>query len=94
LEKLIKKIIEFRDSRGWDEHDTPESLAKSILIESAELLENFQWGKTSYDSKNVQDEIADILILVLALVHDLNLDLEEIILQKLVKIEEKYPLEK
>jgi len=89
---LIKKIIEFRDSRDWDKHDTPENLTKSIVIEAAELLENFQWGKDSYDAQNVRDEIADLLILILALIHDLDLDINEIIEAKLKKIAKKYPI--
>ena len=35
-----KEIIKFRDDRGWEHNDKPENLAKSIIIEAAELLEN------------------------------------------------------
>ncbi len=93
MEDLIKKIIDFRDSRNWDDHDTPETLSKSIIIEAAELLENFQWGENiSYNHQNVKDELADLLILILAMVHDLNLDVDTIIDDKLQKIAKKYPI--
>ncbi len=94
MNNLIDKIISLRDSRGWDDHDTPENLVKSLVIEAAELLENFQWGETSYDEQNVKDELADVLILALALVHDLNFDLNKIIEEKLAKIALKYPTKK
>ena len=44
LDKSIKDaIIKFRDDRDWRQFHSPENLAKSISIEAAELLENFQW---------------------------------------------------
>lgn len=94
MQNLINKIIEFRDNRGWDKTDTPENMVKSIVIEAAELLENFQWGDVSYNKENVKEEIADIVILLFALIYDLNLDLEEIVHSKLKKIAEKYPIKK
>ncbi len=92
MNELVNKIIKFRDSRGWDETDTPENMVKSLVIEASELLENFQWGEISYNQKNVEEELADITILLLALVHDLNLDLEQIVDLKLKKIAKKYPV--
>lgn len=94
IDVLIDKVIKFRDSRGWNHHDTPENLVKSIVIEAAELLENYQWGSELGDIQNVKDEIADITILLLALVHDLNLDLSNIVDEKLEKIAIKYPAKK
>jgi len=94
MQELIDKIIAFRDSRGWDSSDTPEALVKSLVIEATELLENFQWGEASYDHENVKDELADILILLLALIHDLHLDPAELIDKKIVKIARKYPNKK
>ena len=41
--KLINKLLKFRDDRDWKQFHTPENLVKSISIESAELLELFQW---------------------------------------------------
>ncbi len=92
MDKITKAIIEFRDKRGWKETDTPESLAKSIVIEAAELLENFQWGADSYDQENVKDEIADVILYSLALAHDLGLNVEQIAFDKLKKNAQKYPL--
>jgi dCTP diphosphatase len=43
VEKLKKQVSEFRDARDWLRYDTPRSLAISISVEAAELLEHFQW---------------------------------------------------
>lgn len=92
MKDLIRKIIDFRDARDWKKHDSPENLAKSIIIEAAELLENFQWSEDSYDEVNVKEELADVLIYSLALVHDMGYNLEEIIDEKLKKNAIKYPI--
>ncbi|MBI9010135.1 MAG: nucleotide pyrophosphohydrolase [Tenericutes bacterium] len=91
MDDLIKKIIDFRNNRGWLEHDTPQSLAKSIIIEAAELLENYQWEDSEPDMENVKEELADVLIYALAMVHDLGFDYKKIILEKLEKNKIKYP---
>ncbi len=92
MDKLIKKIIEFRDERGWREHDTPEALAKSIVIEAAELLENYQWPDTAPNLENVADELADVIMYALAMATDLGLDPETICFAKIEKNKTKYPI--
>ena len=49
---LKKQVSEFRDSRDWLKYDTPRSLAISISVEAAELLEHFQW-KTDEQMREV-----------------------------------------
>lgn len=92
MKSILKKIIEFRDERGWREHDTPDALAKSIIIEAAELLQNYQWPDETPNFENVKEELADVIIYALAMCSDLNLDPETIIEEKLKKNEVKYPL--
>lgn len=92
MQRILKKIIEFRDARGWREHDTPEALAKSIIIEAAELLENYQWPDSKPNDENVKEELADVLMYALAMAIDLGLDPEKIIEEKLEKNIKKYPL--
>lgn len=91
MKNILDEIIKFRDERGWREHDTPSSLAKSIIIEAAELLENYQWEDSKPDLENVKEELADVLIYALAMVSDLGFDPEQIIREKLVKNKIKYP---
>jgi len=92
MKELLAKIIKFRDERGWREHDTPDALAKSIIIEAAELLENYQWPDQLPNEENVKEELADVLMYTLAMISDLGLDPEKIIAEKMVKNIRKYPL--
>lgn len=94
MKHIVDEIIKFRNDRDWQHHDTPENLAKSIIIEAAELLENYQWGKEAVDIENVKEEIADVIIYAIAMAHDLGFDIETIISEKLVKNEKKYPSKK
>ncbi|MCK5731632.1 MAG: nucleotide pyrophosphohydrolase [Tenericutes bacterium] len=91
MKKILDEIIAFRDKRGWRDHDTPQALAKSIIIEAAELLENYQWEDSKPDLENVKEELADVLIYCLAMASDLGLNPEEIIREKLEKNKVKYP---
>ncbi|MFP4478587.1 MAG: nucleotide pyrophosphohydrolase [Candidatus Izemoplasmatales bacterium] len=91
MKKLLDEIIKFRDERGWKHHDTPAALAKSIIIEAAELLENYQWSDVSPNPENVKEELADVLIYSLAMATDLGYDPETIIREKLEKNAVKYP---
>jgi NTP pyrophosphatase (non-canonical NTP hydrolase) len=94
MKTIIDEIIDFRNKRGWDNSDKPDSLAKSIIIEAAELLENYQWGEEFADIQNVKEEIADVLIYSIAFAYDQGFDIEEIIREKLVKNSIKYPEKK
>ncbi|GEN45425.1 nucleotide pyrophosphohydrolase [Alkalibacillus haloalkaliphilus] len=95
INNLINSINHFRDERNWRQFHNPKDLAISISIEAAELLEDFQWksSESALDSnkENIQEEIADVLIYTLMLCSDLELDVEEIIEEKLKKNGEKYP---
>jgi NTP pyrophosphatase (non-canonical NTP hydrolase) len=91
-QKFIKKIIEFRDKRDWKQFHTPENLAKSILIEAGELLEEFQWQSKEKNMDNLKAELADVLIYCILLADHYKLDLETIIHDKLLENEKKYPV--
>lgn len=87
----MDKIIKFQEDRDWKQFHTPENLAKSISIESAELLEHFQWNN-DFDKNEVVDELADVLNYCYLLANCLNVDVDEIILDKIEKSEKKYPI--
>ena len=93
MKELIEKVIKFRDDRNWKQFHTPENLSKSIVLEAAELLENFQWNN-DYKLENVKEELADIFIYSILLADQLKVDLVEIAHEKLEKNKEKYPVEK
>lgn len=90
MEKVIAELIKFRDERDWEKFHTEENLAKSIMIEAAELLENYQWGNEWKNNVNVKEEIADILAYSLLLCEKLGLNPQEIVLEKIEKNREKY----
>lgn len=93
MDELINEIIKFRDARDWKKYHTLDNLSKSISIEAAELLENFQWSD-DYNHENVCDELADILIYSIMAVELLGEDVEDIIRKKMQKNARKYPLGK
>lgn len=93
MKKVVDAIRQFNIERDWDQFHSPSNLAKSIVIESAELLECFQWND-DYDLNNVCEELADVMNYCIMLADRLGVDLEEIILAKLEKNREKYPAEK
>jgi NTP pyrophosphatase (non-canonical NTP hydrolase) len=90
---VIQTLREFVQERDWGQFHTPENLAKSVSIEAAELLENYQWGNPA-NMQDVQDELADVLTYCLLLADKLGLDPNEIVLEKLAKTRQKYPVEK
>jgi len=98
MKEIMKKIIEFRDERGWAAYHNEKDLAISISLEANELLENFQW-KTSEEAvdesmQNIKEEMADVFIYLLQLADKLNIDLEDEAFQKMEKNALKYPVKK
>ncbi|VDN47171.1 MazG-like family protein [Petrocella atlantisensis] len=93
MKNLIKRVLEFRDQRDWKQFHTPENLAKSIVIEAGELLENFQWN-TEYNENNVHDELADIMNYCILMADALDVDIVDIMYKKIDKNEKKYPVNK
>jgi NTP pyrophosphatase (non-canonical NTP hydrolase) len=93
MKEVIEEIRAFNKNRDWDKFHSPENLAKSIAIESGELLECFQWN-SDFDKSDVCEELADVMNYCLILADKLNVDIESIILEKIEKTKEKYPVEK
>lgn len=93
-EKTIQRIIKFTEDRDWDQYHTPSNLAKSIAIEAAELLECFQWNDTEYDKDHVCEELADVMNYCIQMADKLNVDLDQVINDKIDQNEKKYPVEK
>lgn len=93
MDELKSELIKFQKERDWKKFHTPENLAKSISIEAAELLEHFQWGK-EYNIDEVSEELADILIYCMYMADSLDLDIKEIIYDKMKKNAIKYPVDK
>lgn len=91
--RVLDELRAFVAERDWAQFHTPESLAKSISIEAAELLECFQWG-TDPDADKLRDELADVLTYCLLLADRLGVDPGEVVLSKLAQTRQKYPADK
>lgn len=96
--ETVDKIIAFRDDRDWKQYHNGKDLAISISLEANELLEVFQWSREDCDRPEritqIKEELADVLIYAIMMADYYNLDLDEIIDEKLMKNLEKYPKNK
>ena len=93
LEELNQRIKRFNDDRDWNQFHTPSNLAKSISIEANELLECYQWSEDA-NVDSVKEELADVMNYCLQLAQVLNVDIIDIIQEKMDKNEKKYPVDK
>lgn len=93
-QETVDRIRKFTEDRDWDQFHSPANLAKSIVIEAAELLECFQWSDEEYDLQHVKEELADVMVYSQNLLDKLGLDADEIVNMKMTMNEEKYPVEK
>ena len=93
-QETINRIRRFTEDRDWDQFHSPANLAKSLVIEAAELLECFQWSDTDYDIQHVKEELADVLVYSQNLLDKLGLDADVIVNAKMSQNEEKYPVDK
>lgn len=98
---LRQRIREFASERAWDRYHTPKNLAMALSVETAELLEPFQWltaeqslNLSAEQHESVRQEIADVLIYLTRLADVLNIDLLEAAADKLVINARKYPVDK
>jgi len=96
-----ERIIKFRDDRDWGQFHTPKDMAISLVLESTELLEHFQWKNEEDANKHIEEkrhevaeELSDVLYWVLLIANDLDIDLNEALKKKMDKNEAKYPIEK
>lgn len=100
IDELRRLVDDFVERRDWHQFHAPKNLAMSMAIETAELMEHFQW-LTADQSRAiagqpeplaaVAEELADVLCYALAMANELGLDLSTAIRQKMQKNEQKYP---
>jgi NTP pyrophosphatase (non-canonical NTP hydrolase) len=98
LEEITHALIKFRDERDWAQFHDSKNLATAISIEAAELNELFLW-KTIKESEDVskekiKEELADILAFSLLLAQKHGLNIKDIVLEKIKRNAEKYPVDK
>lgn len=82
-EETVNRIRKFTEDRDWDQFHSPANLAKSIVIEAAELLECFQWSDDNCDLEHVKEELADVIVYSQNLLDKLGLNADEIVNMKM-----------
>jgi len=88
LRELTFAMHQFVQQKGWYEANSPRpqlsrNIAISLCLESAEVLEHFQWSETTSNREQLASELADVALYLLQLAHLSEIDLEEAILRKL-----------
>ena len=102
LKTIKEKLRKFSQDRDWDQYHSPKNLAMAMSVEVAELVEIFQWSndggmekiEDKETKKQIEEEIADIFNYLVKFVDLMDLDLEELSLEKIKKNDMKYPVNK
>lgn len=95
LEELRQAIVKFTQDRDWDQFHNGKDLALALSIEAAELNEAFLWKDASeVNVEKVKEELADVFNYAIQIADKYNLDVKQIVLDKLQKNAEKYPIDK
>lgn len=99
LPSLRIALRKFAREREWQQFHTPKNLAMALCVETAELLEHFQWLTPEQSirlgarpKRAVADEIADVLIYLTQLADMLEIDPLAAVEQKMRKNARKYPI--
>ncbi len=94
-EGLQTALIEFRNLREWEQFHNPKDLALALSIEAAELNELFLWKKAEEANvERVKEELADVFAYAILLAEKYDLDINQIVMEKIKKNSEKYPIDK
>lgn len=102
LGTLRAAVARFVDARDWQRYHTPKNLAMSIAIESAEVMEHFQWytveesmqrmAQDETERAEVADELADVLIYCMSFANCAGIDLSAAVGKKLLRNESRFPV--
>ena len=99
IEQIIDALIKFRDARDWKQFHDSKNLANAISIEAAELNELFLWKNNLKDIESVSkerlaEELADVFSFAFLLAEKNNLNVKDIVLNKIDQNDKKYPVDK
>jgi len=91
----IEKILQFRNDRDWEQFHNSKDLSLALSIEASELLELFLWkGNEDVSPERLKEELADVLMYAILLAEKHQLNLDEVIQEKLNQNNQKYPVQK
>ena len=101
LRHLQQRVVEFSEARNWGKFHDPKNLSMAVAVEAGELMDHFRWVSNDMamgvlddpaSKSGVQDEVADVLILLLEFAHVTGIDLAEAVEMKVRKNEARYPI--
>jgi len=99
MKKLQVEINAFIKERNWEKFHSPKNLAMALTVETAELLEIFQWMTAEESSapspktlEHIEEEIGDVMIYLSTIAASLGLDPIRAAQKKLLLNAEKYPV--
>jgi NTP pyrophosphatase (non-canonical NTP hydrolase) len=96
--EIKNALVKFRNDRDWSQFHDSKNLATAISIEAAELNELFLWKtikeSEEVDKEKIKEELADVFAYAFLLAEKHNLDVKEIVLDKIKRNGEKYPVDK
>lgn len=101
MKQLQTEIMKFIQERNWSRYHSPKNLAMALSVETAELVEIFQWlnqeeseNVSPQQLEHIEEEIGDIMIYLTTLANAFNIDPVQAAKKKLVKNLDKYPTPK
>lgn len=95
IQTITDALLKFRNDRDWEQFHNPKDLAVAIGVESGELLELFLWKDSEDVTRDrVKEELADVFAYAFLLAEKYDFDVTEIVLDKIRKNGENYPVEK
>jgi NTP pyrophosphatase (non-canonical NTP hydrolase) len=101
LRHIQQRVVEFSEARDWGKFHDPKSLSMAVAVEAGELMDHFRWVSSDKamdvlddptSKSGVEDEVADVLILLLEFAHVTGIDLAEAVDIKLRKNGARYPI--
>lgn len=103
FDMLKKKIKEFGDQRDWEKHHNPKNIVMALSVETAELVEIFQWltpqqaEANQFDADQMEatkQELADILLYLVCLADKMGINISDAVTKKMALNAIKYPIPK
>ena len=95
IEEITKTLLKFRNERDWEQFHNSKDLALAINVEAGELLELFLWKEPeAANLEKIKEELADVFAFAFLLADKHGFDVKDIVLEKIRKNAEKYPVEK
>ena len=95
IEQILIELRKFNQERDWDQFHNGKDLAIGLSVEASELLEAFLWkAPEAVNPDKIREELADVLNYAFQMADKYNLDIKEIMLEKIRRNAAKYPVEK